>query len=52
MSDRAHLLADRRILVVEDEHLITAEIKRWLQAAGSEVLGPVPSAGHALSLST
>jgi DNA-binding response OmpR family regulator len=43
-------LTGRRILVVEDEYLIASEVKRWLLAAGSEVLGPVPSADQALDL--
>ena len=50
MSHSAAPLAGRRILVVEDEYLIATEIKRWLQAAGSEVLGPVPSVDRALDL--
>jgi len=43
-------LSGRRVLVVEDEYLIASEVKRWLQAAGSEVLGPVPSVDRALDL--
>jgi DNA-binding response OmpR family regulator len=43
-------LAGRCILVVEDEYLIASEVKRWLLAAGSEVLGPVPSVDQALDL--
>jgi DNA-binding response OmpR family regulator len=43
-------LAGRRVLVVEDEYLIASEMRRWLQAAGSEVLGPVPSVDRALDL--
>ena len=46
----AHSLAGRRILVVEDEYLIAMEVKRWLQEAGSEVIGPVPSVDQALDL--
>jgi CheY-like chemotaxis protein len=37
-------------LVVEDEYLIAMDLKCWLQAAGYEVLGPVPSVGQALDL--
>jgi DNA-binding response OmpR family regulator len=40
----------RRILVVEDEYLIASEMKRWLQSAGFEVIGPVPSVEKALTL--
>ena len=43
-------LAGRRVLVVEDEYLIAMEVKRWLQAAGAEVIGPVPSVEQALDL--
>lgn len=50
MSDPALPLAGRRILVVEDEYLIAVEVKRWLLAAGSEVMGPVPSVDQALDL--
>ncbi|MDQ0524214.1 response regulator [Methylobacterium gregans] len=50
MSRAAAPLAGRRILVVEDEYLIAMEVKRWLQEAGFEVLGPVPSVDQALDL--
>jgi DNA-binding response OmpR family regulator len=50
VPDAAPSLAGRRILVVEDEYLIASEVKRWLLAAGSEVLGPVPSVDQALDL--
>lgn len=50
MSHAAAPPAGRRILVVEDEYLIASEVKRWLQAAGFEVLGPVPSVDQALDL--
>lgn len=50
MSHPAAPPARRRILVVEDEYLIASEVKRWLQAAGFEVLGPVPSVDQALDL--
>ena len=43
-------LAGRRILVVEDEYLIAIEIKRWLQDAGAEVIGPVTGVDQALHL--
>jgi CheY-like chemotaxis protein len=47
---RAAPLAGCRILVVEDEYLIAMEVKHWLQAAGAEVLGPVPRVDPALDL--
>ncbi|WP_161393628.1 response regulator [Methylobacterium sp. 2A] len=50
MPDAVPPLAGHRILVVEDEYLIATEVKRWLQAAGSEVLGPVPTVERALDL--
>lgn len=50
MSHPAAPPARRCILVVEDEYLIASEVKRWLQAAGFEVLGPVPSVDQALDL--
>jgi CheY-like chemotaxis protein len=43
-------LAGRRVLVVEDEYLIAIELKRWLQEAGAEVVGPVPDVEQALDL--
>ena len=48
MSEPLHPLAGHRILVVEDEYLIAMEVKRWLLAAGAEVIGPVPSVERAL----
>ena len=36
-------LADRRILVVEDEFLLALDMEVHLEAAGAEVVGPVPS---------
>ena len=50
MSDAAQPLNGRRILIVEDEYLIAMEMKRWLLAAGAEVLGPVPTVKRALDL--
>lgn len=48
MSCTAAPLTGCRILVVEDEFVIAMEVKRWLQAAGAEVLGPVPGVDRAL----
>jgi DNA-binding response OmpR family regulator len=50
MSDPAQPLDGRRILIVEDEYLIAMQVKRWLLAAGAEVVGPVPSVQRALDL--
>lgn len=43
-------LVGRRILVVEDEYLIAIELKRWLQEAGADVVGPVAGVEQALDL--
>ena len=43
-------LAARRVLVVEDEWLIAAEIGRALEGAGAVVLGPAHSVEQALAL--
>jgi CheY-like chemotaxis protein len=43
-------LAGWRVLVVEDEWLIAAEVRRALEGAGAVVLGPALSVGEALSL--
>lgn len=50
MTDAARPLDGRRVLIVEDEYLIAMEVKRWLQRAGAEVVGPVPSVERALAL--
>jgi CheY-like chemotaxis protein len=41
-------LRDCRILVVEDEFLIAMNLSQDLEAAGSVVLGPVPSVDKAI----
>ena len=43
-------LANRRVLVVEDEYLIAEEIASVLGDAGAEPLGPVPGVADALHL--
>ncbi len=43
-------LAGHRILVVEDEYLIAMQVQEWLEAAGADVVGPVPSVEQALDL--
>lgn len=50
MIDASLPLRGRRVLIVEDEYLIATEVKRWLQRAGAEVVGPVPSVQRALDL--
>jgi CheY-like chemotaxis protein len=50
VSDHPQPLVGFRILVVEDEYLIAMAVKHWLQAAGAEVLGPVPEVDQALDL--
>jgi CheY-like chemotaxis protein len=47
---RRQALAGRRVLVVEDEWLVAAEIGRMLEGAGAVVLGPVHSVEEALAL--
>lgn len=48
MSER--MLLGRRVLVAEDEYFIAEELRGELQAAGADVLGPVPSVAQALAL--
>ncbi len=43
-------VAGRRVLVVEDEYLLAAELARTLDRAGAIVLGPVPTVRGALAL--
>jgi DNA-binding response OmpR family regulator len=43
-------LESRRVLVVEDQYLLAADIRDWLEAAGAIVVGPVPSAAEACAL--
>lgn len=38
-----------RILVVEDEYLLAADVARLLEQDGAEVVGPFPTVGQALS---
>jgi CheY-like chemotaxis protein len=39
-----------RVLVVEDEYLLADDLRREIEAAGAEVLGPAASVGAALRL--
>lgn len=43
-------LAGKRILIVEDEYFIAADLQRALQAEGAEIVGPVGDVGRALAL--
>lgn len=43
-------LANRRVLVAEDEYMIAEEIAMTLGDAGAEALGPVPRVADALRL--
>ena len=48
--DRRARLEDERILLVEDEILVSMLVEDKLRGAGAEVLGPVPTVGDALRL--
>lgn len=48
MSDR--MLADKRILVVEDEFFLADDLCRDLEGVGATVVGPAPSVKRALAL--
>ncbi len=50
MSDLDQVLVGHRVLVVEDDYLIAMLVTEWLEAAGAEVVGPVPSVEQALGL--
>ena len=43
-------LTGLNVLVVEDEYLVADDLHRTLQAAGAQVLGPVPTVAEALSV--
>ena len=43
-------LADRRILVVEDEYILARQLVRALTQEGAVVLGPVPDVARALAM--
>lgn len=42
-------LGGLRILVVEDEYLLAADVARLLEQSGAEVIGPFPTVDQALS---
>lgn len=43
-------LAQRRILIAEDEYFIMQDLRSGLETLGAVVLGPVPSVADALAL--
>jgi DNA-binding response OmpR family regulator len=47
---RSAKLTGRRVLVVEDEALVSMLVEDELRDAGAEVLGPAPTVDHALQL--
>lgn len=50
MTSAANSLAGRRVLVVEDDYFIAADMQCEFEASGAEVLGPVPGVEEALQL--
>jgi ActR/RegA family two-component response regulator len=50
MPPRNNNLERRRILIVEDDHFIAAEVARAFQAYGADVVGPVPTLATAFEL--
>jgi CheY-like chemotaxis protein len=49
-SSPSGILHGRRVLIVEDEYLIAADLAKSLEELGAEVVGPVPSCEQALAL--
>ena len=43
-------LADRRVLIVEDEYFLADDMAKALQKLGAQVVGPVPTRDKALAL--
>jgi CheY-like chemotaxis protein len=43
-------LADRRVLVVEDEYFVAQQIARAFRELGAQVLGPVPTSEAAIAI--
>jgi DNA-binding NtrC family response regulator len=53
VNDRAtNGLRGQRILIVEDEYMIAADLAQWFEEAGAEVIGPAGSVKSALTLLT
>jgi CheY-like chemotaxis protein len=50
MTPSWHVLAGRRVLLVEDDYFIAEDLKAEFEEGGAEVLGPVPSVEAALAL--
>ena len=50
MTWSASALTGRRVLLVEDDYFIAADLKTWFEEGGAQVLGPVPSVDEALAL--
>jgi len=46
----ASVLRGRRLLVVEDEYMMAEDLRRDLEKAGAQVVGPVPSVADALTV--
>ena len=44
----ANIFGGRRILVVEDDYLIVADLVQELEASGAHVIGPIPTLDMAL----
>lgn len=41
-------LRERRVMIVEDEYLVAADLARFLDHLGAKVIGPFPTVGEAL----
>lgn len=50
MAPSSKLLAERRILLVEDDYFIVSDLARSFEADGAEVVGPAASVADALTL--
>jgi CheY-like chemotaxis protein len=48
--DNSAILDGRRLLVVEDDYMVAADLAQELTDRGAEVLGPAGSVGKALAL--
>ena len=51
MADASsEMLKGRRLLIVEDEYMIAADLAWWLEDQGAEVVGPAGSVDEAIAL--